>query len=36
MYDFINVIKNDPQVRNKINNVLDRYNTLPYKNQSKI
>ena len=36
MDDFIIVIKNDPQVRIKINNMLDRYNRLPYKYQSKI
>ena len=36
MDDFINVIKKDPQVRIKINNVLDRYNRLPYNYQSKI
>ena len=33
---FINVIEKDPQIRNKINNMLDRYNRLPYKYQSKI
>ena len=36
MDDFINVIKKDPKVQTKINNMLDRYNRLPYKNQSKI
>ena len=36
MNDFINVIKKDPQVRIKINNVLDRYNKTPYIYQSKI
>ena len=36
MDDFIIVIKKDPQVRNKINNMFDRYNRLPYKYQSKI
>ena len=35
MDDFINVIKKDPQVRKK-NNVLDGYNRLPLKYQSKI
>ena len=34
MDDFINVNKNDPQVRNKINDMLDRYNRLLYKYQS--
>ena len=34
--DFINVIKKDPQIRNKINVMLDKYNGLPYKYQSKI
>ena len=32
----INVIKKDPKVRNKINDMLDRYNRLPYNYQSKI
>ena len=36
MDDFIKVIKKDPQVRNKINDMLDRYMRLPYKYQSKI
>ena len=27
---FINVIKKDPKVRIKINDMLDRYNRLPY------
>ena len=36
MDDFINVIKKDPQVRNKMNNVLERYNRLPYNYKSKI
>ena len=35
MEDFIKVIKNDPRVRIKINNMLDRYNRLPYNHQSK-
>ena len=33
---FINVIKKDPKVRIKINDMLDRYNRLPYNYQSKI
>ena len=33
---FINVIKKDPQVRIKMNNILDRYSKLPYNYQSKI
>ena len=33
---FINVIRKDPKVRNQINDMLDRYNRLPYKYQSKI
>ena len=33
---FINVIKNDPKVQNNINDMLDRYNRLPYNYQSKI
>ena len=36
MDDFINVIKKDPKVRIKINDMLDRYNRLPYNYQSKI
>ena len=36
MEDFINVIKKDPRIRIKINNMLDRYNRLPYNYQSKI
>ena len=36
MDDFINVIKKDLKVQTKINNMLDRYNRLPYKYQSKI
>ena len=36
MDDFINVIKKDTQIRYKINDILDRYNRLPYKYQSKI
>ena len=34
--DFINVIKKDPKVRIKINDMLDNYIRLPYKYQSKI
>ena len=33
--DFINVIKKDPKVRIKINDMLNRYNKLPLKYQSK-
>ena len=33
---FINIIRKDPQVRRKINVMLDRYNRLPYNYQSKI
>ena len=36
MDDFINVIRKDPQTRNKINIMLVRYNELPYKYQPKI
>ena len=36
MDDFINVIKRDLKVQTKINDMLDRYNRLPYKYQSKI
>ena len=36
MDDFINVIRKDPKVRIKINDMLDRYNRLPPKFQSKI
>ena len=35
MEDFINVIKKDPKVRIKINDMLDKYKRLPYKYQSK-
>ena len=31
---FINVIRKDPQIRIKINNMLDRYNRLLYNYQS--
>ena len=34
--DFVNVIRKDPKVRVKINDMLDRYNKLPYNYQSKI
>ena len=34
--DFINVIRKDPKVQVKINDMLDRYNRLPYKYQSKV
>ena len=33
---FVNVIRKDPKVRNKINVILDRYMSLPYDFQSKI
>ena len=33
---FINAIKKDPQVRSKINKMLDRYNRLPYNYHSKL
>ena len=36
MDDFIDVNKKDPQSRGKINDMLDRYNKIPYKYQSKI
>ena len=36
MQAFINVITKDPKVRIKINDMLDRYNRLPPKYQSKI
>ena len=36
METFINVIKKDPKVRNKIYDMLDRYNTLPYNFKLKI
>ena len=36
MNDFINVIKKDLQVQDKINNTLDRYIRLPYQHQSEI
>ena len=34
--DFINVIKKDPQVCIKINNMLDRYNRLSYNHKNEI
>ena len=34
--DFVNVIRKDPKVRIKLNDMLDRYNRLPYIYQSKI
>ena len=36
MDDFIDVIREDTKVRIKLNDMLDRYNRLPYKYQSKI
>ena len=36
MDDFIKVIKKDPQVRFKLNDILDSYNRLLYNYQSKI
>ena len=33
--DFLNVIRKDPNVRIKMNDMLDRYNKLPYNYQSK-
>ena len=36
MDDFVNVIRKDPKVRVKLNDMLDRYNRLPYIYQSKI
>ena len=36
MDDFINVIKNDPQIRIEINDMLDRYNRLPCNYQLKM
>ena len=36
MQAFINVIKKDPKVRNKIIDMLDRYNRWPYNYHSKI
>ena len=36
MDDFVNVIRKYPKVRIKMNDMLDRYNRLPLKYQSKI
>ena len=36
MEDFVNVTRKDPKVRNKINDMLNRYDRLPYNYQSKI
>ena len=36
MEEFINVIKKDPKIRIKVNDILDRYNRLPYNFQSKL
>ena len=36
MDDFLNITKRDPKVIIKMNNMLDRYNRLPYNYQSKI
>ena len=36
MDDFLNMNEKDAKVRNKINDLLDRYNRLPYSYQSKI
>jgi len=36
MDDFINIIKKDPQVCFKINNMLDRYNRLSYNHKREI
>ena len=36
MDDFLNVTKKDPKVRIKVNDMLDRYNRLPYDYRSKI
>ena len=36
MDDFVKVNKKDPQIRIKINAMLDRYNRLPYNYQPKI
>ena len=36
MNDFLNVIKKDPKIRNKINDMLDGYNIIIYTYQSKI
>ena len=36
MDDFIDVNLKNPQLRFKLNNMLDRYNRLPFRYQSKI
>ena len=36
MTDFINVIKKNPQLRIQLNDMLDRYNGLPYNYQAKL
>ena len=36
MDDFVNVVKREPKVRDKINDNIDKHNKLPYKYQSKI
>ena len=36
MNNFVNVNKKDPEARDKLNNMLNRYNRIPLKNQSKI
>ena len=33
---FVNVVRKDPKVRIRINDMLDRYNRLPYNIQSKL
>ena len=36
MEAFLNIVRKDPKVRIKINDTLDRYMRLPYKDQSRI
>ena len=36
MHDFVNVIRKDPQIRVKINDMFDRYNRLPCNYQLKV
>ena len=36
MEEFLNVIKKDPKIRIKINDLLDRYNRIPYNYQPKV
>ena len=36
MDDFVNVINKDPEVRIKINDMLDRYNRLPFNYHTKL